>query len=242
MVEQAVLSLQPVPIRWRVNEFHNMASLGIFRDQRCVLIHGVILEQHHGDPADPDPRRVRYTRDQYRAMAEHGFFLGWRVLLINGEILQTAAMLEPHAAGISLVADALRAVFAPGYLVRVQMPLDVATNSDPEPDVVVVPGNARTYAQSLTAPAALLAPVVVEVADTSLSLDTTTKPELYATAGVLDYWVLDVMNNVLMVFREPYDLAGGTKTYRTCITYTTADTVTLLAVPGVTIPVADLLP
>lgn len=239
---QTLPSLQPTPIRWMTDEYRRMSYLGIFQGQHCMLLNGVIWEQHHNDPVDPAPRRVRFTRDQYRALAEHGFFQGRRVLLINGEILQMAAMLEPHAAGISLVADALRAAFAVGYLVRVQMPLDVTTTSDPEPDVVVVPGNARTYAQSPTAPDASLALVVVEVADTTLAYDTSTKPELYATAGVLDYWVVDVVNNVLLVFRDAYTLPGGTKTFRTCTTLTAADAVTLLAVPNTPIPVADLLP
>lgn len=235
-------SLQPEPIRWMTDEYRRMSQLGIFRGQHCMLLNGVIWEQHHNDPIDPAPRRVRYTRDQYRALAEHGFFSGRRVLLINGEILQMAAMLEPHAAGISLVADALRTVFAVGFLIRIQMPLDVVTSSDPEPDVVVVPGNARTYARSPTAPSASFAQLVVEVADTSLPLDTTTKAELYATAGVLDYWVLDVVNNALLVFRDPYPVPGGTKTFRSCTTLTAADSVTLLAVPTVPIRVSDLLP
>jgi Uma2 family endonuclease len=239
---RAVLSLQPVPIRWLVSEFHDMYSLGIFRGQHCMLINGLIFEQHHGDPVDPDPRRVRYTRDQYRALAEHGFFQGRRVLLLNGEILQMAAMKEPHAASSSLVVYALQAAFGPGFWVREQKPLDVNTSNDPEPDVVVVPGNPRTYSSSPTAPHASVALVVVEVADSTLPLDTSTKPELYATAGVLDYWVVDVINNVLLVFRDPYTLPGGTKTFRTVTTLTVGDTVTVLAVPNVPIPVADLLP
>ncbi len=213
----------PTPIAWTDAEFDRMAAVGIL-------------------PANHSRHGVRFTRDQYRAMAEHGLFDDRRVLLIHGEVLEMAAMKEPHAAGSSLVVYALESAFGPAFWVREQKPLDVNTANDPEPDVVVVPGNPRTYSSSPTAPHASLALVVVEVADNTLVQDTSTKPELYATAGVLDYWVLDLMNDVLLVFRDPYLLPGGTKTFRTCTTYIATDSVTLLAVPNTPIPVADLLP
>lgn len=213
----------PTPVVWTDAEFARMVALGIL-------------------PANHSRVGVRFTRDQYRSLAVHGFFDARRVMLIHGEVLEMAAMKEPHAAGSSLVVYALQSAFGPGFWVREQKPLDVNTSNDPEPDVAVVPGTPRAYSHSPTAPHASVAAVVVEVADSTLTQDTSTKPELYATAGVLDYWVLDVVNNVLMVFRDPYSLPGGGKTFRTCITLTAADTVTLLAVPNVTILVADLLP
>ena len=213
----------PTPINWTDAEFDRMVALGIL-------------------PANHSRQGVRFTRDQYRAMAEHGFFDGRRVCLLHGVVIDMAAMKEPHASGVSLIVRAMMRAFPVGYNVRFQMPLDVNTANDPEPDVSVVPGDERTYRDSPTAPHASVALVVVEVADTTLTQDTSTKPELYATAGVLDYWVLDVVSNVLLVFRDPYLLPGGTKTYRSCIRLTAADTITLLAVPTVPIPVADLIP
>lgn len=219
----AEVTTDPTPVVWTDAEFDRMVSLGIL-------------------PANHSRQGVRFTRDQYRSMAEHGFFDGRRVCLLHGVVIDMAAIKEPHAAGSSLVVYALEAAFGLGFWVREQKPLDVNTANDPEPDVVVVPGDPRTYSRSPTAPHASTALVVVEVADTTLTQDTSTKPELYATAGVLDYWVLDVVNNVLRVFRDPYLLPGGTKTFRSHTTLTAGDTVTLLAVPNTPIPVADLLP
>lgn len=212
----------PTPLAWTDAEFDRMVALGIL-------------------PANHSRRGVRFTRDQYRALTEHGFFDGRRVCLLHGEIIEMSAMKEPHASGISLVAGVLRAVIPTGYYVREQMPLDVNTANDPEPDVVVVPGNARTYRNSPTAPDVSLALIVVEVAHTTLDQDITEKAELYATAGVQDYWVLDVENDRLLVFRDPQPVAGVTA-YRTRLTLTAGDTITLLAVPGVPIAVADLIP
>ena len=213
----------PTPINWTDAEFDRMVSLGIL-------------------PANHSRHGVRFTRDQYRTMAEHGFFDGRNVCLLHGEVIEMAAMKEPHACGVSLVVSAMRRAFPTGHNVRFQMPIDVNTASDPEPDVVVVPGDERTYRDSPTAPPATDALIVVEVAHTTLDQDISTKAEVYATAGVADYWVVDVENHRLLVFRDPQPIAAGGVAYRTRLSRFAGDTVTLLAVPNVPIPVADLLP
>ncbi len=213
----------PTPVQFTDAEFDRMVTLGIL-------------------PANRSRQGGRFTRDQYRAMAEHDFFRGRRVCLLHGEIIDMAAMKEPHACGVSAMADVLRSVFGSGQFVRVQMPIDVSTADDPEPDVVVVPGSPRDYWHQPTAPAASLVRIVVEVADSSLDQDTTTKAELYATAGIADYWVLDVENERLLVFRDPRPIPAGGQSYRTCLRLVSGDTISLLAVPNTLIPVADLLP
>src|SRR5205085_9239839 len=99
----------------------------------------------------------------------------------------------------------LRMVFATGYHVRNQMAFDVGTQNDPGPDLAVVAGSRRDLATRQATSAVL----VVEVADSSLDLDTTTKEELYATAGVPDYWVIDLENRQLLIFRDPEPLPSG---------------------------------
>jgi Uma2 family endonuclease len=219
----AELMTDPSPVAWTDAEFDRMVGLGIL-------------------PANHSRSGVRFTRDQYRAMAEHGFFDGRNVCLLNGEVIEMAAMKEPHVSGVSLVSHALRVAFGVGFNVRTQAPLDVQTANDPEPDVVVVPGDFRTYRDSPTAPPAADALVVVEVAHATLDQDVTTKAEIYATAGIADYWVVDVQNNRLLVFRDPRPIAAGGVAYRTRLIRYAGDTVTLLAVPNTPIPVADLLP
>ena len=211
----------PAPIDWTDADLDRMVALGVL-------------------PANHSRRGVRFTRDQYRSLAEHGFFDDRRVCLMHGQLFEIP-MKEPHASGISVVADVLRGVIPAGHYVREQQALDVNTENDPMPDVVVVPGNTRTYRHAPTAPDVSLALVVVEVAHTTLFQDITTKAELYATAGVQDYWVLDVENDRLLVFRDPQP-GAGTVTYRTTLTLAAGDTITLLAVPGVPIAVADLIP
>jgi Uma2 family endonuclease len=193
-------------------------------------------------PAGSGPRPWRWTREQYYRLGELGFFDGRRVELIRGEIVEMSPINRPHSLGTRLTADALGAVFAAGFYVDTQQPLWIPgapPGTEPQPDVMVIPGHPRDYADHPTTAA-----LVVEVADTTLFYDTTTKAELYATAGVADYWVLDVTGRQLHVFRDPAPLpaALGTTAYGTHLVLGPGDSVAPLAAAGATVRVADLLP
>jgi Uma2 family endonuclease len=191
-------------------------------------------------PTGAGPRPWRWTREDYYRLGELGFFQGKRVELIRGEIVEMSPINRPHVQATGLTADALRRVFAAGYHICVQQPilvLGAGGVSEPEPDVSVIRGGWRDYADHPTT-AALL----VEVSDTTLTYDTTTKAELYATAGVADYWVLDLNARRLLVFRDPAPIPGGTQAYRTHLTFGESDSVSPLAAPNATVKVADLLP
>ena len=195
-------------------------------------------------PVSVGPCPWRWTREQYYKLGELGFFDGKRVELIRGEIIEMSPINWPHAQGVGLVSDALARVFATGFWLNVQQPIAIpgsAPGSAPQPDVAVIPGSRRSFTDHPTH-AALL----VEVADTTLFSDTTTKAELYATAGVPEYWVLDIVNRQLHVFRDPAPLplptGLGAIAYRTHQTFGPADPVSPMAAPGATVMVSDLLP
>jgi Uma2 family endonuclease len=161
-------------------------------------------------------------------------------MLIEGVIFTRAMPDPPHNTSLFLTQDLLRAIFTTGYHVRSQVAFDVGTNNDPGPDLAVVPGSIRDYATRQATSAVL----IVEVSDTTLFMDTTTNAELYATAGVKDYWVIDVENRVLLVFRDPVPLPTGlgATAYRTHFTLNPTDTISPLAAPNSSITVADMLP
>ena len=112
--------------------------------------------------------------------------------------------------------------------------------NDPSPDLVVVQGTREDYATKQATSAVL----VVEVADSSLFLDTTTKAELYATAQVPEYWVIDLENRRVLVFRDPVPLPTGlgATAYRSHTTFDPNDSFSPLAAPHVTVRACDLLP
>ena len=182
------------------------------------------------------PRPLHWTREQYYRLGELGFFRGKRVERIRGEIVEMSPINWPHELGKIKTADVLRAVFAGSGWVSQCGPMPVE-ESDPEPNVAVYPGAATDYTDHPTNPR-----LVVEVANTSLVYDTTTKVELYAEAGHREYWVLDLPNRLLLVFRDPYPIPAGGHTYRTRLTLGPADTVSPLAAPAAVVKVADLLP
>jgi Uma2 family endonuclease len=195
----------------------------------------------HPSPLAPTgPQPYRWTCDEYRTLQGAGRFSGCRVMLIDGVILTMPLPDPPHNLSVGLVDDWLRLVFPAGYHVRNQMAFDVGTRNDPGPDLAVVAGSRRDLATRQATSAVL----VVEVADSSLDLDTTTKAELYATAGVLDYWVIDLENRKLLVFRDPVPLPAGlgATAYRTRQIYNPNDTVSPLANPAAAVQVAELLP
>jgi Uma2 family endonuclease len=164
------------------------------------------------------------------------------VELVFGEIVEMSPVGWLHRIGTGLVTCALERAFATGHFVDVQQPLSVpgtVPGSEPQLDVAVFTGNRRDYINHPT-----VAILVIEVADATLAYDLTTKAELYATAGVADYWVLDVTNRQLHVFRDPAPLPQGlgATAYQTHLTLGTAEQVVPLAAPSASVLVSELLP
>jgi Uma2 family endonuclease len=184
------------------------------------------------------PQPVVFTRNEYHALDSAGLFRNQRVELVRGVIVQESPMNPPHATGVRLATIELVKWFGAGYDVRVQLPLSFGPTDEPHPDLAVVTGSARDYAIDHPHSAVL----VVEVADETLFEDTTTMAELYATFGIADYWVVDVANRHLHVFRDPAPITAGATAYRTHLTLSPADRVSPLAAPLASIIVGDLLP
>lgn len=195
-------------------------------------------------PAGSGPMPWKWSREQYYELGKLGFFDGKRVELIRGEIVEMSPISLAHATGVGCVADVLAIVFALGHHINVQQPFSVpgaAPGSEPQPDVAVIPGSRRTATVHPTQAA-----LVVEVADITLFYDTTTKAELYATAGVPEYWVLDLNARELHVFRDPQPLPLPTElaatAYQARFSLGPNDAVSPLEAPNASVRVADLLP
>src|SRR4029077_12375531 len=109
----------------------------------------------------------RWTRVEYDRLIDLGVFEGEPIELLGGQLIVAEPQGTYHASAISAVDYAVRAVLPRGWLVRIQLPVSLDDESEPEPDLVVVPGFSADYRQSHPEPPAL----VVEVADSSLSFD-----------------------------------------------------------------------
>jgi len=191
--------------------------------------------------ADQSIRVRHWTRLEYDRLIESGFFQeGDRVELLGGQLMVAEPQGSRHAATVSLVAEALRVAFGRGWYVTVQLPLALDDESEPEPDVAVVRGTAREYGDAHPSRPVL----VVEVAESSRTLDRQHKASLYARAAVPEYWILDIVDNVLEVYRQPVADPRGAYGWRYASTATLrrGDSVTPLALPDSAIPISDLLP
>lgn len=190
-------------------------------------------------PATPVfPRPKRWTVAEFHEVRSTGIWDGQRTYLVRGVIWEQGPMKPPHAALVGIVEKALESAFGVGYCCRTQVPLVLGLDSDPFPDVAILSGTLRDYLTSHPTSAHL----VVEVADTSMFEDQTTKAELYATAGIQEYWIVDVNDRKLYVHRDPKAIPAGGVSYRNTFALTVNDTVSPLAAPNETIRVADLLP
>jgi Uma2 family endonuclease len=185
------------------------------------------------------PRPFRWTVPLFLQFGDLGAFEGRRASLIHGQLMEEGPMNPPHRIALELTDGVIRTAFGPGWRPCVQMPLLLTPTEAPQPDLAMVKGSPRDSAVHPST-----AELVVEIADSSLDYDTTTKAELYATAGIADYWVLDVDGRRLLVFRDPVPLPAGlgATSYRTRLTLTDADTISPLAAPTSAVRVADLLP
>lgn len=183
------------------------------------------------------PREFLLSTEQYLKMAEAGFFEGRRVELIEGKVIEMAAMNDPHWWSTAKTTEALRDIFPPPFFVLSQMPIHTDEHTEPEPDVMVLKTENGLVSEMSKARAPSQAALLVEVSDSTLAYDRTTKARLYARAGIAEYWIVDLRSRRLLVHRAPQN-----GKYSETRVLASDENVSPLAAPDAEIAVADLLP
>ncbi len=184
---------------------------------------------------------LRWTTDEFQRAYDLGAFgFDDKLELIEGEIIRKMTQNSPHAWTLRTMEKALSRIFTDGYDVRSQLPLVFAPRSKPEPDVAVVVGSINDYKTAHPTTAIL----IVEILDTTLLMDQTAKAAIYARAQIPEYWIVNLPESIIEVYREPsamstQPLGFG---YRSLTRLVPGDTLSPLAAPDFQIPVADLLP
>ncbi len=181
---------------------------------------------------DDAPRVHKWTKDEYYRLAELDFFANKRTELIDGEIFEMPTMKSPHATVVSLADESLRQLFVTDFAVRSQLPLDFGAD-ELVPDIAIVMGKTRDYAEAHPTTAVL----VVEVADTTLWHDRNRKLKLYALRSVPEYWIVNINQRCLEVYRRPIGDA-----YTEIFIFNELDLVSPIDKPDAQIAVRDLLP
>ena len=214
--------------RWTPDEYHRMAEMDIFDGARVELLGDDIWQVHASD-------LYRWTGEQYHRLIEAGFFDDGRVEFFRGIIWDMTSQRTPHSTGVRLTQLALEQAF-PKAEVRVQMPIALPNGMEPEPDVAVASGGPRDYEDHHPRPDELL--LVAEVSDSSLVKDRGPKLVTYAQALIPEYWLLNLPDRQLEVYRQP--TTGGI--YAHFRVYRSGDSVAPLSAPDQPVAVADLLP
>ncbi|MEO0406786.1 MAG: Uma2 family endonuclease [Cyanobacteria bacterium P01_A01_bin.135] len=176
---------------------------------------------------------LRWTIEDYHRMITAGLFVDRRVELLNGLVLEMAPE-GPEHADLSTDADEFFAAQAQGrYRVRVAKPITIAeTGSEPEPDIALV--RRQAYRRRHPSPTEVF--LVIEFAQSSLTKDTEEKRLAYAAAEIQDYWVVDLKNAQVLIYRQPK--AGDYQSVRS----RQEGKIAPLAFPDLQMAVADLLP
>jgi Uma2 family endonuclease len=186
---------------------------------------------------EPTPNRKRWTRQECKFLVENGLLQG-RFELVDGEILSKMGQKRPHAITVVLLIQWLTTVFERNH-VQCQLPIDVAQYeneiNEPEPDGAVLAQPATSYTDRNPGPSDLL--LVVEVSDSTLRFDLRNKADLYARAGIAEYWVIDLVGRRIVTHRSP--AAGG---YEDVVAYATDESLAPLARPEASVRGSNLLP
>jgi Uma2 family endonuclease len=178
--------------------------------------------------------RRRFTRAEYYRMAEAGILGAHdRVELIRGEIVEMSPIGRRHAAFVDNLAELLIVRLTGRAIVHVQGPVALTDDTEPQPDLTVLRRRPVPYKdREAWAEDALL---VIEVAETSLAYDRSTKLRLYAGAGIPEYWVVDCAAEAVEVHRTP-----GPEGYRDVSRAAAAATLTLHSFPDVALTPAEI--
>jgi Uma2 family endonuclease len=167
---------------------------------------------------------------EYAKMAALGMFEHERVELVYGCIVRMPPIGPPHSSAVQRLTEAFVRLVVPRATVRVQSPFVAGDASAPEPDIAVVPRG--EYRDDDPREALLL----IEVADSSLDYDRTTKAKLYAESGVAEYWIINLVDGLIEVHT---DIVRGV--YTRIVPYKRGDIVTPLGFPEASLAVDDLL-
>ena len=186
-----------------------------------------------------EPQTYRWTLDRYLDIAESGALSNEKVELIDGEIIDMPAQMEPHALAVAKTIRVLMEMFPEPYYVKSQSTYRLSGWSAPEPDVMLLP-EMKDKGRALHD----LPLLVIEVAETTLRYDRVTKGSLYASHGVQDYWIINIPEDRVDVYRMPVkDLKAkfGWK-YQDVQSIARGEEIELLADPAMRVPTNRMLP
>jgi Uma2 family endonuclease len=182
---------------------------------------------------ETETRKRLFTVDELHQMDKAGLFRNQHVELIGGEIFLMANG-NRHQARVDRVTDLFGHFFRGRANLRGQGPLLVDQYNLPEPDVMLIKRRSDFYESAHPGPADVF--LLLEISDSSITHDRDVKLALYAIAGIPEYWIEDIREDVVLVFRDPIG-----DTYSTQLTFRRGESISCRAFPDVQFKVEDIL-
>jgi Uma2 family endonuclease len=176
---------------------------------------------------------AKWSLQDYHQMIEVGLLDERKVELVNGEIIEMSPEGAPHSSYCGEIAEYLRRILGERAKVREAHPITLADNSEPEPDIAIVRNLSTLYRDRHPHPEDIF--WLIEVANSTLVKDLGMKKDLYADAGIEEYWVLNLQTLELIVFRDLTNLG-----YQSMTSLTTG-MISPLAFPDLKIDIHQLL-
>ncbi|MFB2936557.1 Uma2 family endonuclease [Aerosakkonemataceae cyanobacterium BLCC-F154] len=174
-----------------------------------------------------------WTVEEYHRMIDVGILnTEDKVELLEGRIIKMTPQRPPHAGTTQRASDYLKEQLKNQAHVRMQLPITLST-SEPEPDIAVVRIDPNGYGDRHPNANDIL--LLIEVAYTTLNIDRQEKAPIYAKANIADYWILDVIERCVYIFRNP--TPSG---YQAEMILTADRAISPLAFPTIEIPFSQL--
>jgi Uma2 family endonuclease len=185
------------------------------------------------------PHNLKYwTVQDYHRMSDLGILdPNQRTELIAGQIVLMTAKGTPHVLTLRLLATALENALGDrsAVFVSTQDPIRLDNFSEPEPDLAIVKGSILDYDQAH--PGAEDIYLVIEIADSTLKQDCEVKDKLYARSNITEYWVVDINNRQVRIFRDPTPTVYGSQ-----LILTETHSISPLAFPEIALSIDSILP
>jgi Uma2 family endonuclease len=238
--------------RFTIAEYEAMWEYGLFaEEEHFELLNGLLvwntdrMDMDEVQPATLLPTELplrRFSVDEYQRLIAAGILgADERLELIDGLILTMSPINPKHADCVDRLTFALIRRLDEQVRVRIQSPITLEVRfAQPQPDVTLALARPQGYADRHPGAGEVL--LVIEVSDSTLEDDRDEKLQLYAVAGLPEYWILNLVDMLLEVYQEPYLAVNGEATYQRKQTFTSDQTVAPLLLPNCQIDLSQVFP
>lgn len=180
----------------------------------------LLLNPSTNEIIQAQPQLWQISVERYHEMLEAGLLTeDDRLELLEGYLVEKMTVNPPHAFVTETIREAITAIIPALFFASSQQPVTMS-DSEPEPDVLVVKGKRRDFTQRHPMPEEVA--LLVEVADSTINQDKNWKKRIYGRAGIAVYWIVNLTERQIEVYTQPSGLTAQ-PTYHHMVTYRETD-------------------